>query len=215
MVVSDEQRLENRLKAIEESVSDIQGWLLIGAGAVLYDIVLNHVGDNPVVVELGSWKGRSTCWLASAVQDRGNGHVWAVDTWQGSQNEDLHAELLRDYEPDQLFNEFKANLATRGLGQYVTPMRMTTHEAAKHWPLDRQVDVLFVDADHAYHAVRKDFELWSAYVKDGGFIVFDDVPSWPGPTRLVSELPSYYMHVMAPPNQWVVRKIDTPALVLG
>lgn len=37
------------------------------------------------------------------------------------------------------------------------------------------LDVLFIDADHTYEGVKKDFELWSPLVRNGGCIIFHDV----------------------------------------
>ena len=39
----------------------------------------------------------------------------------------------------------------------------------------RQLDVLFIDGDHRYNGVKKDFELYSSLMKKGGFIVFHDI----------------------------------------
>jgi len=62
------------------------------------------------------------------------------------------------------------------------------------------IDLLFIDGDHHYEAVKKDFEQWSPYVKTGGIILIHDsrrpdnipphefVTGWPGPTKLVKEL---------------------------
>lgn len=40
---------------------------------------------------------------------------------------------------------------------------------------DRLLDFLFVDGDHSYEGVKRDFELYSAYVRPGGLIAFHDV----------------------------------------
>jgi predicted O-methyltransferase YrrM len=40
---------------------------------------------------------------------------------------------------------------------------------------DKQVDFLFIDADHAYEGVKKDFELYSPFVRAGGVIAFHDI----------------------------------------
>ncbi len=64
------------------------------------------------------------------------------------------------------------------------------------------LDVLFIDGDHRYEAVKRDFDEWLPHVRKGGFILFHDsrkVPGsppetfdqgWAGPTRLVDELSS-------------------------
>lgn len=36
-------------------------------------------------------------------------------------------------------------------------------------------DFLFIDGDHTYEGVRKDFEMYSHLVRDGGYIAFHDV----------------------------------------
>jgi cephalosporin hydroxylase len=54
----------------------------------------------------------------------------------------------------------------------------------------RPVDFLFIDGDHEYEGVRRDFELWSPLVAAGGLIAFHDVNEshWPGVVRLWNEL---------------------------
>jgi predicted O-methyltransferase YrrM len=37
------------------------------------------------------------------------------------------------------------------------------------------IDLLFIDADHYYAGVKKDFDLWSPHVRPGGFVVFHDI----------------------------------------
>jgi predicted O-methyltransferase YrrM len=37
------------------------------------------------------------------------------------------------------------------------------------------VDLLFLDGDHSYHGVKKDFEIYSSFVRPGGWIVFHDI----------------------------------------
>ena len=197
----------NRMGQIRSSeVSRIQGWLVPKAGETLYKLVRLHI-PIPTVVELGAWKGLSTAWMASALRDRGEGRVYSVDTWKGSPNEELHRVLLSGYAEGQLLEEFKRNLGNIGLTEYVEPICANTVEAARAWPSSRKIGLLFIDASHEYEAVKKDFEAWSPHVGEGGFIVFDDVPGWPGPTRLVSELPAEYRFVYSSANNWICQKL--------
>jgi cephalosporin hydroxylase len=39
----------------------------------------------------------------------------------------------------------------------------------------RNVDFLFIDADHSYEGVKKDFEMYSPLVRKGGIIAFHDI----------------------------------------
>jgi len=38
-----------------------------------------------------------------------------------------------------------------------------------------KLDILFIDADHTYQGVKKDFEMYSPLVKKNGFIIFHDI----------------------------------------
>lgn len=206
--------LEGRLREITALIEPIQGWLHPAAGAALYRLARLHApaAAAPDVVELGAWKGRSTAWLGFALNDRSaGGRVWAVDTWAGSPGEPMHRDLLGTYEPGQLRSEFCANMERLGLADHVSPIESDTVAAARAWPAERPVGLLFIDASHEYAAVRRDFEHWAPHVADGGFVVFDDVPGWPGPTRLVSELPHWYRQAGAAPNVWVVKKVAAGA----
>jgi predicted O-methyltransferase YrrM len=204
-VASDDQALDAHLTVLADSIEPIQGWLDKEAGKVLYRLARFHV-PTPNIVELGSWKGRSTAWLANGIRDRGEGRVYAVDTWQGTQNEEAHGQLLAGYSEGQLQREFLGNLESRGLLGFVEPIRSDTITAVRHWNPDRKIGLLFIDADHSYEAVRRDFEYWSPHVEVGGYIVFDDVMVWWGPSRLITELPRWYSPVGVSPSNWIVVK---------
>ena len=58
-----------------------------------------------------------------------------------------------------------------------------TLEAARGALEGRQVDVLFIDGDHAYDGVKRDYEMYGSLVRDGGVIAFHDIvpPNPKGP----------------------------------
>lgn len=201
----DREAIRARLAEIGPAIDAIDGWLDPKAGAVLYQLA-RVAAPMPSVVELGSWKGRSTAWLAHGLRDRGGGRVVAVDTWAGTHNEPDHAQQLAGYAPDQLHHEFLDAMRRHGLETMVEPWRMSTLEAARRWDRGVSIGLLHIDADHAYEAVRADFEHWAPFVVRGGLVVFDDVGSWSGPTRLVTELPRWYRFYAASPNQFVFVK---------
>ena len=39
----------------------------------------------------------------------------------------------------------------------------------------KKVDLLFIDGDHTYEGVKKDWEMYSPLVREGGFVVFHDI----------------------------------------
>lgn len=48
---------------------------------------------------------------------------------------------------------------------------------------DRKIDFLFIDGDHTYEGVKRDFELYSQLVRKGGIIAFHDIAPHPPETK--------------------------------
>lgn len=59
----------------------------------------------------------------------------------------------------------------------------------------RAVDLLFIDGDHSYDGVKKDFEMYSPLVRRGGLVAFHDIR--PGPERRVGGVPVFWKEVSA------------------
>ena len=57
----------------------------------------------------------------------------------------------------------------------------------------RKADLLFIDGDHTYEGVKKDFEMYSPLVKNGGIIVFHDIV--PGPEENVGGVPEFWRNI--------------------
>ena len=53
--------------------------------------------------------------------------------------------------------------------------RESTLEGAKRLLAGQQIDLLFIDGDHTYEGVKKDWEMYSPLVRSGGLVVFHDV----------------------------------------
>lgn len=139
------------------------------------------------IIEVGSWKGRSTKALAMSTP----GVVWAVDTWEGAETERLDSQReALNLGFDIMFGVFKANLAREiALGK-VVPVVSESHLAIDEMQgrTGGNVDMVFLDGDHEYEAVKRDIELYRALVRPGGILCGHDY--WhdhPGVVRAVNE----------------------------
>jgi len=56
-----------------------------------------------------------------------------------------------------------------------------------------EVDFLFIDGDHTYEGVKRDFEMYSPLVKQGGIIAFHDIV--PGPNEAVGGVPQFWEEI--------------------
>jgi cephalosporin hydroxylase len=77
-------------------------------------------------------------------------------------------------------------------GQNLNLIRASSHEAStinqvKDILKGNKLDYLFIDGDHTYEGVKKDFDLYSPFVKKGGVVVFHDVVPHDGSSCKVDE----------------------------
>lgn len=170
--MGDRARLEAALDAVE-------GWLYLDEAWALHETVHTLPPGAATVVEIGSWKGRSTIALALAIQARGSGRIFAIDPHTGEKDR-------TGIGPVQTLDDFNANVARAGVESEVEMLVMTSHDARARFA-DHSVDLLFVDGSHQYLDVRRDIEEWASALKDEAAIAFND-PSAPGVYRALREL---------------------------
>ena len=134
-------------------------------------------------MEVGSFKGKSSCYLAEGARTGRGAHVYAVDPW------DLPGNPAGKHGYDDAYGSFVAQVASLGLTDRVTPIRAFSKDAAASWGGPR-IGLLFIDGSHVYQDVRDDFEAWSPHLAPGAVVVFDDYDTKPNPgvRRYVEEL---------------------------
>jgi predicted O-methyltransferase YrrM len=178
--IADFLRWQQRLAGVEGFLADLEGYALLQLAA--------SGGGVGAVVEIGSYLGRSTCFLAAGSKAAGREKVVAVDHFRGSPEHQsgqkfASATLARE---GTTLHRFRENLGRLDLADHVTPVVSSSAEAAARWA--GPVRLLFIDGDHAYESTRQDFILWSPFVVPHGLVCFHDVDSWPGVTQFYEEL---------------------------
>lgn len=128
------------------------------------------------IVEIGSWKGKSTIYLALGSRSVGGEKVYAVDP---------HRPLAEEGYFENTEAEFLQNIRKAGVESHVVPLVMTSREAAKGWT--KPVRLLWIDGDHRYDQVKQDFLLWEPHVVEGGIIAMHDTIRKKGPKRVLWE----------------------------
>ena len=142
-----------------------------------------------VIVEVGSWKGRSTKALAMHT----TGVVYAVDHWQGSGIDDPDTWVEAATKgADALHAEFLRNLSAELSAKKVIPIRAESGRAVhelRDLLAGRKADMVFIDADHSYDSVKRDILNYRPYVREGGLLSGHDYSfAWPGVIQAVDEL---------------------------
>lgn len=171
--------LEYRSQCVTRSeitalLAGVEGWLSAREAAALFACARRCRGRG-VIVEIGSWKGRSTIVLAAGARAGAGGPVYAVDPHQG----------LRHHGGEPTFAAFQANVAAAGLADLVRPLEQLSADAARTFT--SPVELIYIDGAHDHAAVLEDFTAWFPVVLDGGVMAFHDTVGYPGPRRVVRD----------------------------
>lgn len=137
------------------------------------------------VIEIGSWQGRSTSFLARAVKESKNGNFYAIDHFKGNAGKEKLYTV--DGKLSSLKSNFIANMKAFGLSEIVNLLDMINHDAAKKIE-GHTIRFLFIDGDHTKQGVSKDIELFFPMLRKGSIVVFDDYfDGFPGLIEAVDE----------------------------
>jgi MMP 1-O-methyltransferase len=133
------------------------------------------------IVEIGSFKGKSTIALASVAARYGLGPVVAIDPHTAPSPTDP------DLAPGaSSFDEFMAAIRDANLEKHVDAHRTFSREVAKSW--SRPIRLLWIDGEHTYKGAKEDFDLFSPYLSKGAIVALHDaLHAFEGPIRVFVE----------------------------
>ena len=157
--------MTRELFQVRKIVSGIEGFLTDPEIDFLYTTAKNLEGTG-VIVEIGSWKGKSTACLGRGSLAGSRVKIFAVDPHANSY-------VHRDFQEEDTFQEFLSNVKNANAESVVMPVRKTSEEAVRGWEGEK-IGFLWIDGDHTYPMVKKDLELWWPHVIDGGVVAFHD-----------------------------------------
>jgi predicted O-methyltransferase YrrM len=141
-------------------------------------LLLYHLGrkeaQGTIFLEIGSYLGASSCFLAAAARERG-GVLHCVDTWS---NEAM-SEGRRD-----TWEEFRTN--TMPFAGVIRAHRGFSTDMAVDF--EDPIALLFMDGDHSYDACKADLEAWFPHLAQGALLVMHDFGWAEGVKRVVEEI---------------------------
>jgi|GEM_PF-751069 len=153
-----------------------QGWL--GAGSEVM-LARSLSPKTKLVVELGSWLGLSTRFIAEHAP---RATIVSVDTWEGSiehKTQERYQKLL-----PRLFETFQARCWD--YRERITPLRMNSLDGLRRVAdAGLEPDLVYVDAEHTYEAVSAELRL-ARELFPHALLCGDDY-DWSGVRRAVDE----------------------------
>jgi predicted O-methyltransferase YrrM len=167
----------------------IDGWLTVNEAIELYELARSVPAREPVVVEIGSWQGKSSVVLGKGLQHKERAVLYCVDPFNGAGDPASEEDYRRRQQQAMtvLRERFTDNLDRNGVRELVEILQGYSHDVVKNF--ERPIDLLFIDGNHDYQAVLADFRDWTPMVVSGGLICMHDVgnPAIPGPQQVVDE----------------------------
>lgn len=134
-------------------VQSIPGWLRPEDASIVYDLA--RAADGPIL-EIGTYRGKSTILTASAVKDGGGSQlVYSVDVDGGGQR------------------SAAVEARSRGLEQGILFVHGTLAAFYRAYP-HLSPSLTFVDGDHSSDGVRRDLAVLEQLVPAGGALLFHD-----------------------------------------
>ena len=160
-----------------EKFDSIKGFLDLNEGIALYEEV-KRVSENNFCVEIGSYCGKSTCFIGQACKEN-KSKLITIDHHKGSEEQQL-GELYFDAEVyDEKLGRVNTlpllikNLAKFDLEDVVKPLVMDSISASKI--VENNADLIFIDGSHTFESAESDYELWKNKIKKGGTLAIHDV----------------------------------------
>lgn len=162
---------------IWQRAEQVPGFMPADEGELLHKVASEHAAAG-VIVEIGSYCGKSTLLLADAAAS-GGGTVVTVDHHRGSEEhqpgEEYHDPALLDPQVGKLdtLQRFRRAIAEADLDPHVVTIVADSAVAAGLWR--HPVDLLFIDGGHAETTAHRDYTGWAPWVAPGGLLAIHDV----------------------------------------
>jgi MMP 1-O-methyltransferase len=153
------------------------GFMPEAEGLALHDTAAAYAGKGPVL-EIGSYCGKSTIYLAAATRTTGQRTI-TVDHHRGSEEHqpgwEYHDPAMVDQATQRIdtLPRLRRTLAQAGLEDDVVVIVARSAALAQIWRTP--LGMLFIDGGHTDEAAQADYGSWSPHIAQGGALAIHDV----------------------------------------
>lgn len=139
------------------------------------NLITKYADGKTTAVEIGVYEGRTTAVIAGSIAK--NGKVFAIDPFFSGRLGIPYGKMIAHH-----------YLRRKGLTGKIHFLEMLSHEAVAL--LKEDIDFLFIDGDHSYEGITRDWEDWAGKIRPGGIAALHDT-SVPDHDPSVASLGSY------------------------
>lgn len=178
--------------------SEIQGWFDYSN---IYERAVTDAKPGDTLIELGVWKGRSLCYLATlAKQANKNLRVIGIDRWQHTEWDGYQSIINIDREKGEMrspLEQCRDNLKAHGVDGFAELIISDSIEAAKLFK-DESVRFIFVDDTHNSEHVERELNAWLPKIIPGVWIAGHDYPG-----SIEAGVKAVFPHAVQDGSSWV------------
>jgi predicted O-methyltransferase YrrM len=162
---------DSLLAAFEPHLQKMQatdGWLTDAEGLALFMTAASIKTEAPVVVEVGSFVGKSAiCLAAGLAYTNPAGRLYCVDPFDSTPQ-----QMYLDRNDGSIYQRFLRN--TAGYPNIISVPGLSI-DIARESDIPSEIDMVFIDGDHTYQAVKNDILAWTAFLGPDGILALHDV----------------------------------------
>lgn len=158
---------------------ETKGFLSEAEGLRLFELAVESSTVAPCL-EIGSYCGKSTIFLAEGCRVGGKHPLFAVDHHRGSEEQQSGQPY---FDPD-LYDEeegvvstlshLMCNIRKAGLLDWVIPVVADSYTFGRYWST-AMLSLVFIDGNHAAEDVFLDFFTWGVHIVRGGYLCIHDI----------------------------------------
>jgi hypothetical protein len=174
--------LDTALDEAWDAAKHVPGFLLEQEARFLGMMAVCAPRDG-VIVEIGSFKGKSTVMLGKLAERYGIGPIVAIDPHTFHNTELVEHRTAPDATS---YDAFLNHLEVARVSKYIEVHRAFSSEVATSW--SRPIRFLWIDGDHSYPGAKSDFDGFFPHLLSNGFVALHDaLHEFSGPIRVFIE----------------------------
>ena len=159
----------NKMNQLEKYLLD-HPYFQKGEDVFLRSLILG-LPRNPLVLEIGTFKGRSAILMAQVREDI---KIITLDNYEGIPEDNVYSSV----------DEVNNNIRFSRCVMQILHLQLNSFD----YKVNTMFDLLFIDGDHTFEGVKHDFEKFLPFVKKEGIILFHDFHQEEGVTRFCNTL---------------------------